>query len=151
VSVAPSERTNSAQTRHRLVAAAIACGVFSLNCATDTGTRVSPGPDRSEPAADTRCQPEDFEDVIQAEIDESGSPVELEGVDVDRCQDGFARVGAVPTKDNFETEQFFLRYERAWTIVNYGTGITCEDSDLDADTREVCERLGYDVATPRAS
>jgi hypothetical protein len=68
----------------------------------------------------------------------------LGGVDVDRCQNGFARFFGMPIDpERFETEQFFTRWDSGvWSLVDSGTGLTCGDPANAPELVEACAALG---------
>ncbi len=107
----------------------------------DTGAPpVSPG----QASPDASCAPRMFLAPIRQKIKSENSNVAIRRVEVERCRGGYAQVFAVPVERRFETEQFFLRHEAdRWSVITYGTGITCYDSDLFADLRRACRALGY--------
>jgi hypothetical protein len=65
------------------------------------------------------------------------------GVDVDRCQNGYARFFGLPIDpDRFESEQFFARWESGvWLVVDSGTGLSCGDPGNLPDLVEACDAL----------
>jgi hypothetical protein len=66
------------------------------------------------------------------------------GVDVDRCQDGFARFFGMPNDpERFESEQFFARWDSGgWVVIDSGTGLACDDPGNPPDLAEACAALG---------
>jgi hypothetical protein len=74
----------------------------------------------------------------------SGDGPEIDRVEITNCDGGYARVLVIPTESNFETEQVFLQNAGggAWQIVDFGTGISCEDDDLTSELEAACEALG---------
>jgi hypothetical protein len=66
------------------------------------------------------------------------------GVDVERCQSGFARFFGMPNDpERFESEQFFARWDSGvWVVIDSGTGLTCGDPGNSPDLVEACAALG---------
>ena len=73
-------------------------------------------------------------------------------IEITECQNGYARVGAVPdnarcepggSRTYVDTEQIFLRADgENWTYPTSATGISCTDTTLEPDLASACEALG---------
>jgi hypothetical protein len=73
--------------------------------------------------------------------------------DLVRCRNGYARVNAVPDASIcpptcLETKEAYLRWMSGrWEMVDFGTGIECEDTGtlppLPTPIRRACRALGY--------
>jgi hypothetical protein len=72
------------------------------------------------------------------------APDIIVGVDIQQCQNGYARVFATPEDPNrYESEQVFLKDEEgSWKLLTYGTGISCQDPDILDELIPACEALG---------
>jgi hypothetical protein len=72
------------------------------------------------------------------------APDIIVGVDIQQCQNSYARVFATPVDLNrYESEQVFLKDEEgSWKVLSYGTGISCQDPDLLDELIPACEALG---------
>jgi hypothetical protein len=78
--------------------------------------------------------------------DEFGPSVDEGDIDVRRCQSGYAQAFL---SGGPETEQVFLGWsDGSWAVLEYGTGISCDDEEWLAagaheQTRTICAALGY--------
>jgi hypothetical protein len=72
------------------------------------------------------------------------APDIIVGVDIQQCQNGYARVFATPVDPNRDdSEQVFLKDEEgSWELLTWGTGISCQDPDLLDELIPACEALG---------
>jgi len=72
------------------------------------------------------------------------APDIIEVVDIEQCQNGYARVFAMPVDPNrYDSEQVFLKDEEgSWKLLTWGTGISCQDPDLLDELIPACEALG---------
>jgi hypothetical protein len=72
------------------------------------------------------------------------APDIIVGVDIQQCQNGYARVFATPEDPNrYESEQVFLKDEEgSWKLLTWGTGISCQDPDLLPELLPACTALG---------
>lgn len=109
---------------------------------SDDGSSVPDG------VADTAsCAPDAFLPVL-ARFDDPGVELVIDDVDVANCRNGYARVYAIPRENptghpQHESEQVFLRaVGGTWEVVEWGTGISCSDSDHSSQLLQVCEGLG---------
>ena len=98
--------------------------------------------------------------VVQAAVGDPSS-LSIVAIEITECQNGYARVGAVPDNSRCEpggggtcvdTEQVFLRADgENWTYLTSGTGISCTDPALEPDLARACEALSLrDAQTVRA-
>ena len=80
---------------------------------------------------------------MQAALDQSGA-FGVASVNVVDCQNGYARVFAIPQGDNQQSEQVYLiDVEGIWQVLEIGTGVECSDpSNLSEAVRVACEALG---------
>ena len=94
------------------------------------------------PAEPEACDPAAILDAVQGPLGDA-----IERVEVVRCRDGYARASAIPAEANMETADVLLKQQGdAWTVVDFGTSIGCEESFLPpapAANREACTALGY--------
>jgi hypothetical protein len=138
-----------------IVALTVACGddevdprasaTTSTPMTTSTTTTSLPSVGNTdEPQGDD--EPECDQRSIKGLVDDtlgSGDGPEIDRVEVTECAGGYARVIVIPVEPNFETEQLFLRLVGdTWEILDFGTGISCEDDDLSEDLDTACEALG---------
>jgi hypothetical protein len=96
------------------------------------------------------CEPAAFLPVLKEAFDDASVGLAVVAARVERCANGYAQVFAEPDDAAcaagvggcFETEQVYLEAVAGdWTIVDAGTGISCDDPDAAAALREVCEGL----------
>ena len=109
-------------------------------------------PSKSEPAPTASCNPTDLLRALRGRI---GTPVVQ--VEVVRCRNDFARVQALPDAsvcppNCYEAQEVYLRrVESSWRVLNFGTGIECEDTTtlppLPRSVRRACRALGYHQPT----
>jgi hypothetical protein len=111
---------------------------------------------RTAPAA--HCSAEAILPPVRHRLEQDGSP-HIVRVNVLECRNGYARVFASADKSTcgqpggscYETEQVFLRASGgSWTVLTYGTGISCQDADIKPDLSLACSALGL-LPTPAAS
>jgi hypothetical protein len=88
--------------------------------------------------------------LLKQKLDDPSTELIIERVDIRRCRNGYAHVFAVPRQNppedqhQYESEQLFLRdIGGSWQIVESGTGISCNDSDIRAPLLQACRALGY--------
>jgi len=103
-------------------------------------------------AAGATCDSAAFLPVLQASLDNDATKLHIAEANVRRCQKGYAEVAAVP--DNaackpgveycYDTATVFLEaIGDEWTILDVGTGVSCQDSDLSDKLRTACESLAH--------
>jgi hypothetical protein len=94
------------------------------------------------PAKPSACDPSELLPAVKGALGDAVARVE-----VVRCRNGYARASAIPSKQNMETADVLLRRTGgAWTIVDFGTSIGCEEETLPpapAPNRRACAALGY--------
>ena len=135
-----------------LLLAAPACGGDRDEAAppaggpTATETRTKPATTTAA-AEEPACDADSLLPAVQQAVGDS-----VESVEVVRCRDGHARATARPDESGcppecYETADVLLRREGgAWTVVDYGTSIGCEEVSLPparAANRRACAALGY--------
>jgi hypothetical protein len=122
------------------------CGDGNDDSAAPTSTSTSP--------AASACEPQAFLPVLKAAFDNTAEELRVVRVDVRRCRNGYAQVVAVPDtsvckpgiEHCYDSVQVWLRLDDGeWKILNSGTGISCEDTDLSPTLRPACRALGYPV------
>jgi hypothetical protein len=83
--------------------------------------------------------------VIQQEVP-IGPPWVWESVNIQQCQNGYARVLArplTPEGPGDDSEQVFLKDDGGtWHVLTSGTGIACSDPDIGPELEEACKALG---------
>jgi hypothetical protein len=134
-----------------LLLAAAACGGDGDGApAASTGAATETAP--SEPTttaapAEPACAEDDLFAVIRQAVGES-----VESVEIVRCRDGYAQATARPDESGcppecYETADVLLRRNGdAWTVVDFGTSIGCEEMPLPPapeGNRRACAALGY--------
>lgn len=96
------------------------------------------------------CEPDAFVPVLSDAYDDPDANLRVVEARVERCRNGYAQVFAVPDQSAcepgvggcFETEQVFFReIDGEWEIVTSGTGISCDDVDLEPDLADACAAL----------
>ena len=73
-------------------------------------------------------------------------PLAWAAVAVNECQNGYARVSAIPGNvppgSSYDNEQVFLAWSGgAWEVLASGTGIGCSDADISPELRQACHAL----------
>lgn len=91
-----------------------------------------------------RCQPAPILEAVR-EIP-IAPPLSWAAVTVDECQNGYARVfaipGNVPPGSSYDNEQVFLAWSGGrWKVLASGTGIGCGDADISPELRKACRAL----------
>lgn len=121
-----------------VVVTLLACLVLIASGCGDDGTEVA------------SCEPDAFLPILKDAFDDPAAKLVVVEARVERCRNGFARVFAVPDQSAcepgvggcFETEQVFLRdADGEWEILTSGTGIGCDDVDLDPGLADACAAL----------
>jgi hypothetical protein len=109
---------------------------------TTAAPTTEPGPiDGGETAV---CD-EDEIDRVMRELLASPEGPEIDRVEITDCAGGYARVIVVPVEANFESEQVFIhQVGGSWEVIDFGTGISCEDDDLGVELASACAALGLD-------
>jgi hypothetical protein len=110
-------------------------------------TEETPAPPTTSAASTANCTSAAILPTLRAEF-----TVEIVGVDIRECQNGYARVFAQPDQSTcgqtggscYENEQVFLRDDGgSWVYITSGTGIACTDPDLRPPELETaCVALG---------
>lgn len=135
-----------------VVLLAAACGNDDSATGTGQTTTTLAGTTTTDPAEPEPTDPGDVPECDQSDIEEaierdfgSGDGPAIEEIEITNCEQGHARVIIIPVEPNFESEQVFMRKVGGlWEIIDFGTGITCGDDDLDPDMAAACEALGLD-------
>jgi len=108
-------------------------------------SRLSNGQPQLDASAAAPCDAEVMLLVIQEEVP-IGPPWVWESVNIQQCQNGYARVFArplTPEGPGEDSEQVFLLDEGGtWHVLTSGTGIACNDPDIDPELEEACQALG---------
>jgi hypothetical protein len=141
--------------------AAVALAVVLTGCGSDDAPNASLastsslGPTTSSSTVPTTapCDTATMLPVVRAELSAPGT-VEIVSVTLDECNNGYARVGAVPDNSRclpngggscYDTEQVFLEsVGPSWHYLASGSGIDCaHDTDLQPPEMEAaCVALG---------
>ncbi len=104
----------------------------------------SPSPSVATPTA-ALCDPEVMLPVIHEQV-EIAAPLTFGAVEIQECQNGYARVYAKvadPPPGTEDAEQVFLRDAGGtWEVITSGTGITCEDEPVLPILVDACRALG---------
>lgn len=121
--------------------------------ATSSATGTTPIDAPATGPASAACTPDAMLPELQAEL--PGDGLKILGVDVQQCQNGYARVfarfdtsgcGQAGGECVEETEQVFLADAAGvWRYLTSGSGIACEDGatiTAEPDLPGVCEALG---------
>jgi hypothetical protein len=96
------------------------------------------------------CSPEVALPAVRDALEQPDGP-DIVTVDVHECQHGYARVFAVPDNSTcgqsngscYDNEQVFLRASGdSWTYLTSGSGISCQDPDIQPDLSVACRALG---------
>jgi hypothetical protein len=105
------------------------------------------------PTAQAPCSPRTFLAVLRRDLAPAGGARQIAGVRVRDCRNDYARVDTVSDKSNCpptcnQSIEVYLRWTAGrWRILDYGTGIECEDTTslppLPAPIRRACRALGY--------
>jgi hypothetical protein len=97
-----------------------------------------------------QCSPDAILPVLRDHLEHPGG-LHIATVNVRQCQNGYARVFAVPEDSTCgqpngscnESEQVFLRASGdSWSVLTSGTGISCQDADVSPDLSLACSALG---------
>jgi hypothetical protein len=86
--------------------------------------------------------------LLKKQLDNPAQKLVVERVDVERCRMGYAHVYAIPHQNppdepQYDADQLWLQYVGGtWKTVAEGSGIACDDSDIDADLLRACRALG---------
>jgi len=145
------------------VSGALLLAVFATRCAGGTETASQPagsGPTASEPTISTPATsssemrpkaPCGAADIFPAVRSRIGPQVVR--IEILRCRSDYARVTAIPDKSVcpprcYETYEAYVRWTgERWHVVDFGTGIECEDTTtlppLPAPISRACRALGY--------
>jgi hypothetical protein len=108
-------------------------------------------PSTTPAAASASCTPQAILPAVRQALEASGV-VHIAAVTVEQCQNGYARVFAVPDSPTcgqpagtcVDNEQVFLTVTaNGWSYLTSGTGINCAtDDDLGPTLTTACESLG---------
>lgn len=95
-------------------------------CGSDGGETTAAG-------GDATCESASFVPALEDELNAEG--VDASAIEVRRCQKGYAEVG-------YGAETVFLEaLGGEWTVIESGTGISCNDADVSEKLRTACESL----------
>lgn len=106
--------------------------------------------DVTPPAPAGDCSPDAILPVVRDHLEQPGGP-RIVAVNVRQCQNGYARVLGVPDNATcgrpggscYDAEQVFLRAGgESWSVLTSGSGISCQDPDIQPDLSVACHALG---------
>lgn len=134
-----------------LLLLASACGDDELAEGATTTTEAQPDDTTTtQPPAETtttevasddvpECEHEAISTLLASQLEPGG---EIDRVEITDCDGGFARALVIPVADNLESQQVFLRSSGSdWEIIDFGTGIGCDEGDVVSEVAEACEAL----------
>ncbi len=115
---------------------------------TSEPTIANPATSSSQMRPEAPCGAADIFPVVRRRIG-----TQIVRTEVVRCRNDYARVMAIPDKSVcpptcYETYEVFVRWTgERWQVVDFGTGIECEDTTtlppLPTPIRRACRALGY--------
>ena len=136
--------------RHSTATVTLALTVLLAGCGGSADDSTAPA---TTPVA-SACAPEAFLPVLGAAMDNPAEELRVVRVDVDRCSGGYAQVIAVPDttvckpgiEHCYDSVHVWLHdVDGTWTILDSGTGISCEDTEISPTLLPACKALGYPV------
>jgi hypothetical protein len=86
--------------------------------------------------------------LLKKRLDDPSRQLVVERVDIERCRNGYTHVFAIPKENppgapQYDADQLWLQYvDGDWRTVAEGSGIACDDADIDADLLRACRALG---------
>ena len=135
--------------RRSTAATVLALTVLLAGC----GSGADSTPPVTTPVA-AACAPEAFLPVLGAAMDNPAEELRVVRVNVDRCRGGYAQVVAVPDttvckpgiEHCYDSVRVWLhRVDGEWQILDSGTGISCDDTEISPTLLPACKALGYPV------
>ncbi len=117
----------------------------------------SVAPSSTSAASGPTCDPQQLTAVLDSLVPDDTVP--LTSVTVDACRDGFVQLVAVRDQSGCppsgtagnpctEPQRMWLKYaDGAWTVLDVGTGIGCDPTDLAPSITEACAAL-YPATEP---